>query len=155
MMAHKYADAESGFALGVPAGWRVDTTGLLGSRLILFAPAAAGDFQANVNVTVQGLGGVTRDEFLTVTRIQLKQFAGTPRLEMDAPAAEPAGGHAFGWTSHRHAVPLRGHQVLAFREGWCYAVTLTARPEQFERLRLEFEEILRSFQFIDPTPPAG
>ena len=54
----------------------------------------------------------------------------------------------------RGPIGLRGHQVLAFRAGRCFALTLTARPEQFDRLRPEFEAVLGSFQFLDAVPPA-
>jgi hypothetical protein len=155
MILHKYADADSGFIVGVPAGWRLDSTGVMGSRLVMFAPSAPGDFQANVNITLQDLASVTADEFVTVTRIQLKQFAGSPSLDVDEPRGEAGAGHVFAWTTHRGAVPVRGHQVLNFRAGRCYALTLSARPEQFEQLRPEFEAILGSFQLTDPVPPAG
>lgn len=155
MNLHQYADDVAGFSVGVPAGWQVDNTGLVGSRLVLFAPSAPGDFQPNVNVTAQDLHGVTPDEFVTVTRIQLKQFAGSPHLDVDAPAGDPATGHVFAWTAQRAAGPLRGHQVLTFHAGRCYALTLTAPPEQFDRLRPEFEAILGSFRLHDLAPPAG
>jgi hypothetical protein len=155
MILHRYTDSESGFAVGVPGGWRVETSGLFGSRLILFAPGGSADFQPNVNVTVQDLSGVTRDEFLTVTRIQLKQFTGSPKLDVDAPAPEPAGAHVFEWTTRRSPVPLRGHQLDVFGAGRCYAVTATARADQYDQLRPEFDEVLRSFQLLAPAPPAG
>jgi hypothetical protein len=74
---------------------------------------------------------------------------------VDAPTAHSAVGYVFAWTARRSAVPLRGHQVLAFRAGRCFAVTLTARPEQFDQLRPEFEAILGSFRFLDALPPAS
>ncbi len=150
MILHRYTDSESGFAVGVPGGWRMDTSGLLGSRLVLFAPEAPGDFQPNVNVTLQDLGGISRDEFLTVTRIQLKQFAGSPRLEADTPTAD---GHVFEWTTRRPPFPLHGRQVIVFGAGRCYVVTATARADGFDRLRPEFEEVLASFRVLNRAPP--
>jgi hypothetical protein len=153
MIVHRYADPESGFVIGVPAGWRVETGDPFGGRLLLFGPAAPGDFQPNVNVTSQDLSALTADEYLTALRLQLKEFAGAPRLDVDAPAAEPPGGHVFEWTTRRPPDPLRGRMlsVLAGRRAYC--VTATARPEQFDQLRAEFEEVLGSFRVLDRHSP--
>ncbi len=155
MILHKYADADTGFVIGVPVGWRVDNTGLMGSRLVILAPVPPGEFQANVNVTTQDLVGITPDEFITVTRIQLKQFAGSPQLDVDEPAAPPASGHVFAWTTHRGGAAVHGHQVAFFRGRRCYVVTASARRDQFDQLRPEFEAILGSVQFLEPEPPLG
>jgi hypothetical protein len=155
MILHRYADAESGFAVGVPGGWRIDTNGLMGSRLLLFAPNAAPDFQPNVNVTMQDLAGVTPEDFLTVTRIQLKQFAGTPNLDVDAPTGDAFGGHVFEWTTRRPPFPLHGRQVATFAAGRVYVVTATAKAEQFDQLRPAFEEVMASFEVLAAAPPGG
>jgi hypothetical protein len=151
MSFQKYTDAENRFAIGVPSGWQAQTGGTFGNRLFLVVPWASDDFQPTVNVTTQALGVLTRDEYYTLTRLLLKQLAESPCLDVDGPSVEPPGGQIFEWTTRCPPFPLKGRQLVIAVRDHGYAVTATARPDQFERLRADFEEVLRSFQALEPT----
>src|SRR5438477_12601429 len=95
-----FTDSDLHFSIDSSKGWVPDSPGQQGTRVILFKLPATSAFRANINVTVHDLGGMTPSEFLTFSRLQIKQMSGHPKLDIDQPATQPAGAHAFEQRTH-------------------------------------------------------
>lgn len=151
MISQRYTDAVNRFTIDVPSGWQAQTGGQFGNRLVLLVPWTSHNFQPNVNVTTQELGVLTRDEHYTLTRLHLKQLAQSPCLDVDVPSIEPLGGQVFEWTTRHPPFPMKGRQLVLAAGERSYAVTAVAPLEPFERLRADFEEVMRSFRPLEPS----
>ena len=145
----RFVDKETLFCLDVPDGWLVDTSGQRGSKVLLLNPQVEGNFRTNVNVIVQDFAPLTAEEFLTLSRLQLKQLSGRSELDLDAPAEQPRGGHVFEYTVQRPQIapiPFKVRQVIYVDKGRAYIVTGTATLVRFEFHRNDIESVLESFQ---------
>jgi hypothetical protein len=140
-----YVDQESLFSLHVPKGWLVDTSGQQGSRVILLHPMIENDFRVNVNVVVNAMGGLTIEEYLTLSRLQIKQLTGARQLAVDELARRPEGAHLLEWIVEIAPVPLKIRQVFLAKEPRIYLVTATAPLARFELHRSVLETVLESF----------
>jgi hypothetical protein len=147
-----FTDPETLFSLHVPPGWLVDDSGRQGTKVLLFHPAGSPDFRANVNVTVQNLGGLTGDEFLTLSRLQFKQLSGGIPMERDEPADRPAGAHLFEWSAPLGPLSLRVRQLIAFGGGKAFVLTATAKEQDFAALLPDVQQIVESFTLNSSTP---
>lgn len=92
-----YEDIEGLFRIQVPGDWLADSSGELGVRVAFACPEAYQGFQANVNVGVNYLPPLTQDEFLTLSRLQLKQLSRAASLPVDEAADQRPGSHVFEW----------------------------------------------------------
>jgi hypothetical protein len=141
-----FIDPALGFRVGIPKGWLVDTSGQQGTKVILYQPDADQNFRANVNVVLQDLGPLCPDEYLMLSRLQLKQLTGFPRLPTDAPADSRVNAHVFEWMTDRATPPVRVRQMVAFAGPTAITVTATASLDRFENHRAEFGEVFGSFR---------
>jgi hypothetical protein len=152
-----YIDPETLFALQVPADWLIDTSGQQGTKVVLLSPTAEATFRANVNVSVQLLRGLTPEEFLTLSRLQLKQLTGRPRADRDEPAARPAGAHLLEWRTEVGPVSIQARQLIVTDSHKAYVVTAMAPATSELLYRRQFDLVFESFQ-LQPPPhvaPAG
>ena len=150
-----YTDPDFHFSSRIPAGWLLDSSGQQGTRIIIFASPPNVDFRANINVMIHKLAAITPAEFLTLSRLQLKQMTGPPNLEIDHPAAQPPGAHIFEWHAPMGSLHLKMRQLITFRPPLAFVVTATALFNDFDQFRQDFEAALDSFQFdVAPEAPA-
>jgi hypothetical protein len=145
-----FVDRDGSFSLSAPPQWVIDTRGQAGTAVVVHERANASSFAANVNVIVQQLRGLSSDEFLTLSRLQLKHLTGQPRLQVDAPAAHSPGGHLFEWSAPFGAGMLHGRQLIVITQDKAFVVTATAPAATFDAYRAEFDSILDSFQLLKP-----
>lgn len=142
-----YADPETLFTVQVPPGWALDTSGQSGARAILYHPEVWSGFRSNVNIVVQPLGALTSDEFLTLTRLQIKQLTGQQHPERDTPSTEPPGGWVIEYAANFGAsAALRVRQDIHCSAGRVFVLTATAPDENFARCASAFHQILHSFR---------
>ncbi len=153
--ATSYKDAGGLFSLAVPSGWLADTSGRQGTKVILLSVPSSGDFRANIAVTVQDLGTLQADEFLTLSRLQLRQTAAGGAIEEDQPVAGHPEGRLFQWTFAFGAFALRARQVVFIDGQTAYLATAVASAEHFDSYRADFEQALASFALTAPEPGRG
>src|SRR5262249_58042694 len=110
--------------------------------LILIDPSSPGPFWPNINLVVQDLGKLTTEEFVTLTRLQLKALGDNAVAERDEPMG-PAG-HLFEFLAHAGPVPTRCLQHVFFHLRRAYILTAVAASQQFEAYRERFESSFRS-----------
>src|SRR5262245_3129049 len=69
------------------------------AQLILLDPLAPGPFRPNINLVVQDLGRMTTEEFLTLSRLQMKGLGDKAALVTDAPMSGLAS-HLFEFLAY-------------------------------------------------------
>ena len=153
--ARVFVEPTERFSLSVPEGWLLDTSGQQGSRVVLFAPGVEDSFRANVNVVVQDLTPLSRDEYITLGRLQLKKLSNLAALEVDQPASGPLGGHWLGWSTWEAPIPIRARQLVVFREQQAFVITAMSSSASFPGYELLFRDILESFKFTAPGQSAA
>jgi len=130
-----FIDPDTRFSIQIPNGWQVDTSGQQGSKLILYHPHVEENFCANINVLAHDLAPLTRDEYITFTRLQLKQLTGFAQLPVDAAATDRDNGHIFEWMIDQPPYPVRFRQLIAFDQSRAFAISATAPLDRFENRR--------------------
>lgn len=144
-----FIDPALGFRVRVPDEWLVDTSGQHGTKVIFYQPDIDDGFRANVNVIVHDLGPLSPDEYLTLSRLQLKQITGFPRLPTDGPTDTPVNAHIFEWMTDWATPAVRVRQMVAFAGSSAITVTATASLDRFENHRAEFDQVFYSFRLSD------
>jgi len=143
-----YTDVESLFELQVPSDWLANTSGQTGTRIAIISPKVVNGFQANVNVVLNHVPPLTDDEFLTLSRLQLKQLAGQATLPVDGPSVECPGAHVFEWTNNQTPFPLTIRQQVSFSKNKAFILTATALESNFDDYRTAFQSIFSSFRML-------
>jgi len=141
----EYVDPEHRFTIRIPNGWLLDTSGQHDTTLIFFHPDIESGFRANVNVAVNDTAPLTNDEYVTLSRLELKRLTGFVMLPVDQPAPGNEAGHIFEWASDQQPIPIKARQRVVFGNERVFVVTATAFLGAFEKHRSEFEVILGSF----------
>jgi hypothetical protein len=145
-LSQSFADPAAPFSLHVPPGWTADRSGREGSSVALFSPTVEDNFRANVNVVVQNLAPLTQEEYLTLSRLQLRKLSNTASLPVDESWHRLPGGHVFEWVTWEAPIPVRGRQLIVFRDGKAFIVTAMATAGSFERHKAVFDAVMESFE---------
>ena len=141
-----FTDPGARFSLRIPEDWLVDTFGQQGSSVILYHPRVGSDFRTNVNVLVQPLAPLSTEEYLTLSRLQIRKLTGFAELPADAPAGGRADAHVFEWMTNQAPTPVRVRQLVVFSEESAFVISATASLEEFEAHRGAFDGIFDSFE---------
>jgi hypothetical protein len=104
------------------------------ARLVLLDPQSPDPFRPNVNVLAQSLGTMTPEEYLTLSRLQMKAMGESVAVELDEPLGT-AGGHLFEFQAQVGGVQVRCRQLIVLFGGSAYVVTAMATPARFEQCR--------------------
>lgn len=72
-----YSDPKEGFTIVAPAGWRTDTTGAFGTKVLFYNPVAdkvaSSTFTANVNVLTEPVDELTSATYMEMSKKGLKE----------------------------------------------------------------------------------
>ncbi len=112
-------------------------------RLALLDPQWPGPGWPNINVVVQGLGNMTPEEYLTLSRLQMKGMGDNVVVERDQPLGTP-GGHVFEMQVQVGQALIRCRQLIVQHDSYAYVVTAMAPADRFEAYRACFERSLGS-----------
>jgi hypothetical protein len=126
-----------------PEGWLMSPP-QAPARLLLIDAAAPGPFRANINVVVQNLGQMTPEEWLTLTRLQLKSMGEKVTIERDEALGKRPGGHIFDYTAQFGPVSVRCLQLILLQGSAAHVITALAPADQFEAYRSRLESSLFS-----------
>ncbi|MCE9544178.1 MAG: hypothetical protein K8T25_01445 [Planctomycetia bacterium] len=151
-----FVEPEGRFSFRVPQGWAIDPSGQRGARIIVFAPDVDENFRANVNIVLQSLSPLTRDEYLTASRLQIRKMNNLATLPVDEPAPHFPGWHVLEWTTREAPSPIRVRQLIAFAGSEVFVVTAMATAASFDHYESVFRVLLDSFQVVgcpDPNAP--
>lgn len=144
-----YTDPQELFELQVPVDWLQDASGQMGTRVVFMSPQIDSGFKANVNVMINQIAPLTRDEFLILSRLQLKMASGAAKLPIDQAAEQPPGTHVFEWINKQAPIRLRVRQQVFFAGERAFVLSATAPAVNFKTYLDTFESIFRAFRVKD------
>jgi len=133
----------------------MESGGLRGTRVFLYAPRLSGGFQANINVMVHSLGVMTEEEYLALSRLQMKQMSGRSEPDVDMPAPHGHSGRIVEWHAHMGPMHIKTRQLIVVCGSSAFVVSATALSTQFSEYREEFEAAMDSFRLEAPINPSG
>jgi hypothetical protein len=126
-----------------PEGWLMAPP-VPPARLYLLDPNAPGPFRPNLNVVVQELGKLTPEDYVQLTRLQLKALGDGAVVERDQPLGPARTGHLFEVVFHGGPVTVCSRQVILLHAGSAYVLTAMAAADEFRAYRARFEKALES-----------
>lgn len=135
-----------------PKDWRVDESGLMGTKFFLFAPAddENDQFFENLNYISQDLGmkvSMTPREFAENTTSQLKAFMSNIRV---LSAKEVKLGKTnylrLEYTATQNGEPMHFLQFCHFEGEIMHLITFTAHVSTFDRYQKRAEQMVASFR---------
>jgi hypothetical protein len=126
-----------------PEGW-VMAAPTPPAKLTLLDASAPGPTWPNINLTVQDLGKLTPDEFVLLSRLQMKSLGDSVVVEKDEPIGRDSGVHRFDFLAYPVGQPVRCRQHIMFHGRRAYVLTAMAPSAQFEAYRERFARTLDS-----------
>ena len=148
------AVAQSGrrnaYLISAPRGWQVDSSGTMGTDMILIAKPYKG-FSANLNVVVAqaGPGQTLAQGRKYIDQTYPRMFSNYKKLAQGStslngvPVITVTASHAMGTPPRT----LRMHQVIALRRGYIYTFTCTAANADYARFDAAFKAALKSVKW--------
>ena len=154
----RYAHPAGLFTLLIPTGWSVNDAGGPGTEVILFSPCIGyGGFRPNINVVVQDLRGLTPEEFLTLTRLHLKQMTSQQQPQRDEPFPAVPSARLLEWSAPLGGLLLTVCQMLVTSGAYAFIVTGTVPAANLPEYRDTIQAAFASFTPGNPAsgPAAG
>ena len=138
------------YRMAYPADWDLDSSGTMGTTLLLFSPLAdsADRFRENVNLFRQDLGGTGMDlaQFTALSVSQVEAMV--TDAEIVSNVTESRDGAPYQrvvYTGRQGAFDLQFEQLYWLSDGEAYILTLTTERDAFAAYRETGERILGSF----------
>ena len=157
LLDQTYSSPSDGFEIRPPRDWAVDTSGLLGTKVIFRSETSdlhdEAPFHANVNVLTVPAQGITLEELAAASKEQFKILVTDFTLLGETfLVVEDLEAHLFEYTFSQGVFPLRGTHLIIVYEGTAYAVTATALNATWEEYEGAFNASLRSFRILADSP---
>lgn len=138
------------FTIQYPTDWRVDTSGLMGTELLLFSPLEGESdlFSENVNVLIQDLSGLNIDleQYKQITDSQLDVYANKGGvLESVIVQTGASKSYIVHYTMRQGELNLKILSICFIKNEKAYLATFTAEVDKYEQFKELGEGILRTF----------
>lgn len=138
------------FTVQYPTDWRVDTSRLMGTELLLFSPLEGeGDlFAENVNVLIQDLSGqnIDLEKYKQITDAQLAVYANEGGvLESVIVKTGSSKCYIVHYTMSQGGLNLKILSTCIIKNEKAFLVTFSAEVDKYEQFKELGEGILSSF----------
>jgi hypothetical protein len=138
------------FSISYPPDWTLDMSGMMGTKLLAFAPmeSARDVFRENVNLIVQDLTGygVGLDTFTVYSLKQLAEVMADYSLKESVRLQNANGDvHKLVYDGAQGKMPLSFVQYYMMHNEKAYVLTFTAERSRFADWQQTGEQLLRSF----------
>ena len=144
--------SESGYSIDYPETWTVDQSGQIGTSFSILAPADSetDDFNENVNLIIQDLGGneIDLDMFVEISEEQI------PIVISSGIIIDSERSNANGRDFHRILYAgIQGQYTLMFEQFYwiegsdAYILTFTSKDDQYENYKETAKMVMESFRF--------
>ena len=147
MAKGKTFKSPKGYSITAPANWKIMSDGLMGTDVILIAPAAK-QFGANVNVVVKTApkGGNLKQGMPQIIQGMSRVLNGFKEISRGETKVDGLPGIQFTAT-HKMGTParvLKMYQQYVVRNGKVYVFTATALNENYATYDSAFKTVLKS-----------
>ena len=153
-LGQPYSDSTNDFDIRPPDGWRVDQSGLLGTKVAFIHGTPdlheQTPFRANIVIQVDPAEGRTLEEFVELTKEQQSLLLTDFALLGDETDTVDGREIRFLESSFTYGVvPLRNRQLIAIHGDKSYVITTTALAATWQEYEAVFDASLRSFRIQD------
>lgn len=132
------------YKLKYPETWELNTSGLQGTKFILFAHIEGAPFRDNINLIVQDLPDedFTLQKYVEISEGQVKQFI----TGSDIIFSETSNSrHKMIYTGSLGQLKLKWQQYLWVKNNKAYVLTFTAAQDSYDKKVDMATEIMDSF----------
>jgi hypothetical protein len=139
------------FKLSYPQDWELNQEGVMGTKLVVFAPleSETDNFKENVNVIIQDLKGYDLDlaSYTKLSLEQVKTMITNSKLILSRTNKLEKGGEfqELIYTGDQGIYHLKFHQYYLLKNNKAYIITFTTGIDQFEKYKTTGKAILDSF----------
>lgn len=139
------------FSIKYPTDWRLDTSRLMGTELLLFSPLEGeGDlFTENVNVLIQDLSGQNIDlqQYRKITESQLAVYANKDGVQ-ESVIVKTGSSECYivHYTMRQGELNLNIESICFIKNEKAFLVTFTTEIDKYEKFKELGESILSSFK---------
>ncbi|MBC7776053.1 MAG: hypothetical protein H7246_11510 [Phycisphaerae bacterium] len=141
------------YKIQYPISWRLDTSRIMGTELLLFSPLESerDKFSENVNVAIQDLGGqnIDLEKYKQITEYQLAELA-TDSQVFESSIAKTDKEHYYkvSYAMTQGTFRIKITSVCFIKNDKAYLATFSAEFDKYDRYKNDGEGILRSFVLI-------
>ncbi|PWU03751.1 MAG: hypothetical protein C5B52_02815 [Bacteroidetes bacterium] len=142
------------FLVQYPKGWQVDTSGRLGTQVIVLSPLDndSDKFSANLNVIIQDLKGQNIDlnRYKEITDDQLTQ-AVSDTTGMISKVIQSGKGSYYrvAYILTNGALKLQINSICYIKDEKAYLLTFSNEYDQLERYKKISQDVLNSFSITN------
>ena len=145
--------SKDNYKIEYPKSWKLDTSRLMGSELLLFAPLEnqLDKFSENVNIIIQDLVGqnINLKNYKAITDKQLSDFATYPTIyESEIKKINDKEYYRVIYALTQGNSRLKITSICYIKNEKAYLITLTTELEKYEMYKKVGEEVLSSFCLI-------
>lgn len=139
------------YSIQFPDEWRLDKSGLMGAKFILFSPLDGenDNFSENVNLLIQDLTGkdIDLETFTDITEKQIKEFFKDGKL-LESTRVKKSGHPAqkIIYYGKQQGMTLKWMQYFWVLNEKAYVLTFTSKKETYGQYIEEVEQIMDSFK---------
>jgi hypothetical protein len=142
--------SKSDFKISYPGGWRVDTSGMMNTKVFFFSPLEGPEdkFGDNLNVMVQNLAGHQIDiqKYKEISEQQIKvMFSDGKLLESKVVSGNGREEYRLSYEFSQGIFKLKVSALCFIKNDMAYLATFTSEISKFERYRQTAEKMLTSF----------
>ena len=149
--------SEDNYAITYPSSWALDTSGQMGTVLILFAPSESDSdlFKENINLIIQDIATykLDLDAYAKLSTEQIKTMITNSKILENKKIKQ--GNNEYQkvtYTGDLQSYHLTFEQYYWVTEGKAYVLTFTSEQSKFKQYKETGEKILNSFALASQTP---
>ncbi|HCQ29749.1 MAG TPA: hypothetical protein DIU39_05645 [Flavobacteriales bacterium] len=134
------------FAIEYPANWSLDTSGIMGTQLMIISEIEKDDqFRENINLIIQDLPtyDISLDDYTSISEKQIKDAFGENSI---MESKRENGKHKIVYKGTQQGIEMIFEQIYIIKNNKAYVLTFTSIPATYEKFKAPAEKILESFK---------
>lgn len=145
--------SKENYTIQYPEEWRLDQSGQMKTKFLLFSPTLDPNdsFSENVNLIIEDLTGhdVTLDQYVELSENQVKSvLENSSIVSSERVTGNSMEYHKIIFTGSQGAFSLKFEQYYFVLSNEAFVLTLTCEANQFANYKEIGEKILNSFQIV-------
>ena len=153
LAAQIYQSRNAPFTIQPPKDWVIDDTGANGTIVIFVDPALDSEddvtLPASINVLSEPLQGLSREEYIRVSKENLRQYSPAYAITVDSPAkVQNYDAHIFEGHFSSQGRQIRNRQLFVFFGDTVYIITGTSLASAWDQHRQIINDSLGTFAIV-------
>lgn len=145
--------SEKNYSVQYPEEWRLDQSGQMNTKFMLFSPITGADdsFSENVNLIIEDLTGhnISLDQYVELSENQLKSVLENVNIvSSETITGDDMEFHKVVFTGAQGAFNLKFTQHYYIYSNKAFVLTLTCEANQYDNYKNIGEKICNSFRVV-------